>query len=288
MKTILIALILLSSPFYCLSQSLGKERIERLNKSIVRILIDDDASGSGFIVSEDGWIASCYHVIASAFIRDSAQRVTGLRTIHAEFRNGERVRVTMLNDLVINPGNYEAVGYDYILMKMNDEPKISFRALELGSWSDVNEGDQIYSAGFPLGIDQRFMSTGVLSTKWVHTVTVNSISSGQEIDGYRRNVAWVDLTMNKGNSGGPIIKLGKNSKKDIVIGIASFILNPYSNTADAVAEYYRNRYIAENQPDRITTNRQMQILFEAISNNSIGVSGVIAIDYLDSVLQKIQ
>lgn len=60
----------------------------------------------------------------------------------------------------------------------------------------------------------------MLSTKWV--------TSGYLNQGGNREVAWLDVTMNSGNSGGPIVLMGEEPEGDKVIGIASFGLNPFA------------------------------------------------------------
>jgi hypothetical protein len=49
----IIYLFLILIPYLTFSQSLGKERVERLNKSVVRILIDTIPSGTGFFVNKE-------------------------------------------------------------------------------------------------------------------------------------------------------------------------------------------------------------------------------------------
>jgi serine protease Do len=53
-------------------------------------------------------------------------------------------------------------------------------------------------------------------------------------------VAWLDLTLNKGNYGGPVIKIGRTPDENRVIGIATFILNPFAQYAEAVIRHLQN------------------------------------------------
>ncbi|MBI1781396.1 MAG: trypsin-like peptidase domain-containing protein [Sphingobacteriales bacterium] len=79
------------------SQSLGVERLAHAKKSIVRILIEGKPSGTGFIVSSAGQIITCWHVIDPAFIRDTLNRLMGLRKIEAEFSDGVTVELGIYN-----------------------------------------------------------------------------------------------------------------------------------------------------------------------------------------------
>lgn len=279
-----IIAFLLIIPTISFSQSLGSERIERLNKSVVRILIDTIPSGTGFFVHDSGWIATCHHVIEPAYIRDNkTNQITGMKTLYAEFRNGEKVELGIMTYL-LNQGYKDAYLYDYSLLKTQTDPKTDFKTLKIGSWSNVDEGDIVYSCGYPLGIKQRFISQGILSTKWTDTLTLirNTVSIGK----FPREVAWLDLTMNKGNSGGAVIKLGETPKDDEVIGIATFILNPFANEAGQLADFLSS---GQMQMDLvmggISNNKINELYAKAIANNSIGVSGCISIDYVYQILR---
>jgi len=279
-KIVITFLVLI--PYITFSQSLGKERIERLSLSVVRIFVDTIPSGTGFFVTSDGWVATCEHVIRPAYIRDSlTNSIKGLKKIYIEFQGGEKVEMGISTHL-LQKGYKNSVVYDYSLLKVQTVPKTKYRPLTIGTWSDVSEGDVVYSCGYPLGIEQRFISQGLLSTKWNDSIYwyVNN----KVVDTLSRRVAWLDLTMNKGNSGGPVIKLGATPGDDRVIGISSFILNPYASTSEQIAQYLPRRSI-DISGDGISQNQLMQVLFEAISKNSIGVSGCIAIDYVSSLLK---
>ncbi len=227
-------------------------------------------------------VATCEHVIRPAYIRDSlTNNLKGLKDIYIEFQNGEKIKMGLVTYL-LQDGYKSSLLFDYSLLKVQTVPKTEYQSLKIGTWSDVIDGDVVYSCGYPLGIKQRFISQGLLSTKWTDTIPL--FSNNKLIDKVKRNVAWLDLTMNKGNSGGAVIKLGKTLEEDKVIGIASFILNPYANTSEEIAKYLPNSPI-DVVSGGVSQNKLMQILFEAISKNSIGVSGCISIDYVSEILK---
>ena len=283
MKNILLLFFALI-PVLCNSQSLGYDRIEGLNKSIVRVLIDSIPSGTGFFVHNDGWVATCHHVIEPAYIRDSlTNQIIGLKNIQIEFQNGEIVEMGIMTYL-LNDGYKKSFSYDYSLLKVQSKPKTIYKALKIGKWSDVIDGDEIYSCGYPLGIKQRFISKGILSTKWTDSIPL--FKDTVLFEKVYRDVAWLDLTMNKGNSGGAIIKIGKTPEEDTVIGIATFILNPFAKDAGALASYL----LSDNRKfdmimGGISSNKINAMYANAIANNSIGVSGCISIGYVAEILQ---
>lgn len=249
-------------------------------KSVVRILIDGKPSGTGFIVSKSGQIITCWHVIDPAFILDTLNRRTGLRKIEAEFPDGVTAELGIYNFL-LQKGNRDAVAYDYCFLQPMKPLSSAFEFLKLGTFEEINEGDQIYTIGYPLGIKQQFVSTGILSTKWIDTAR---IMTNNKPDSLLRAVAWLDLTMNRGNSGGPIIKIGINPSEDKVIGIATFILNPFANDSQTLSDL-SSRLQVDMKFGGISQVKVNRLFADAISNNSIGISGCISIDHIESVMK---
>ncbi len=275
--------ILIALPLLAQGQSLGKERVDLLDDAVVRIFVDTIPSGTGFFITESGFLTTCFHVIEKALIYDNLGKVVNFINISAEFTNGEKVELAMNIDL-INKKMQEAVVYDNVLLKAISDTKTKFNPLKIGSWENISDGDQIYSCGYPLGIDQRFISQGILSTKFNQLKTV--YFGTEVIDNVYRNVAWLDITMNPGNSGGPVIKRGSTPEEDEVIGIATFILNPSGiHSKNLIAHLDKHKNELSIGISNIDIEKTTKLFATAIANNSIGVSGCISIDYIDNILQ---
>lgn len=257
------------------AQSIDKQRLIHVKKSVVRILIDDKPSGTGFVVSKTGQIITCWHVIQPAISVDGATQKINLKKITAEFISGEKIELGIYTYL-FNEGYKDALVYDYCFLEPSIKKIVPYEFLKLGSFENVNEGEQVYSVGYPLGIEQQFVSTGILSTKWTDKV---KLQDGTEIN---REVSWLDLTMNKGNSGGPILKIG--TTEDEVIGIATFILNPFANTSQELSNLSENLGvdIAFGGISQVKVNK---LFADAVVNNSIGISGSVSINHIKSVLK---
>jgi len=276
-KIILISIFLI--PIICNAQSLGVERVKKLKESVVRVLIEDKPSGTAFFVTPEGLLFSCWHVVEPAIIRDSTTNsILGIRKLEIEFNGGEKVEIGIPIKLIQTKYN-EMIAYDFVVLTMNTKPKSNFSFLKVGDFNNVNEGDAIYSNGYPLGIKQNIVSTGILSSKWTDTIPIFNL--GRQVASYSRTVAWLDLTMNKGNSGGPVIKLGKTPDEDEVIGIATFILNPFANEAGQLAEFLSSGQMKMDMiMGGISNNKINELYAKAIANNSIGVSGCVSINHL--------
>ena len=93
-----------------------------------------------------------------------------------------------------------------------------------------------------------------------------------------RNVALLDLTINKGNSGGPIIKVGKTVQEDEVIGITNFQINPFGQNAQNLNEELNKRGNI-NLPTGISLTESMKLFSSAIVYSSNGISGCVSINH---------
>jgi S1-C subfamily serine protease len=147
------------------------------------------ATGSGFVVDEDGTILTNAHVVEGA----SAVTVSfeeGGESIDAEVKGVDAD--TDLAVLKIDPGAVDGL-----------------KALPLGDSSQAEVGDPVVAIGNPLGF-QRTVTTGIVS------------ALGREIDapsGFSiSNVIQTDASINPGNSGGPLL-----DAQGRVIGINSQI-----------------------------------------------------------------
>lgn len=275
MKKLILFLLIFNYSTPLISQNLGQERVEIIKGSVVKILIDEKPSGTGFIVNKNCEIITCWHVIKPSIITDSLGHIISLRKIEIEISNGEKCEAGILSRL-FKDKNKNAVAFDYCILKPISKLKSNFKFLKLGRFENINEGDQIVSCGYPLGIEQQFISTGILSTKWVDTVNVITNNLPETI---LRNVAWLDLTLNRGNSGGPVIKLGNSPEEDEVIGIATFILNPFAKISDTL--YNLSSDLGVDISFGGISQVKVNMLFaKAISNNSIGISGCISINHM--------
>lgn len=245
-----------------------KQRIAPIKQSTVRISIDGQASGTGFAISKDGLVATCFHVIQHIQEAPNGQtQITYASPIEVEFHDGTKLTATV-HESCQNQSFLEAMSKDYCILKVAAK---NLRPLPLGIFADAYEGADIYLCGFPLGINQPVVSVGAFSTKWT--------TSGYLNQGSNREVAWLDITMNRGNSGGPIVLIGEEPKDDKIIGIASFGLNPFADSAEKLIKIVKtfpgNVFLMGVDFKEFAT-----LIGAALASNSLGVSGCVSIDYL--------
>ena len=135
--------------------------------------------GSGFILNEDGFLVTNFHVIENETqISVEVYRQNGPQL---ERMNYKRVRIVALNKFA-----------DLALLKIEDEGAPRFVSVPVGDSESLAVGDRVFAIGSPLGL-QRTVTEGIVSTK---TRPIQG-------DLYLQTTAQI----NPGNSGGPLFNL---------------------------------------------------------------------------------
>jgi|SRR5215218_627671 len=134
------------------------------------------ASGSGFVIDNDGTIITNAHV------------VNGSDDVSVRFEDdGDFIDADVLG---------EDVSSDVAVLKV-DPDKADLQPIPLGDSSSVVVGDPLIAIGNPFGTYTRTVTTGIVSALQRRLQAPN----GFEID----NVIQTDAAINPGNSGGPLI-----------------------------------------------------------------------------------
>ncbi len=149
------------------------------------------SSGSGVVITEDGYIVTNYHV------------VNGASSVQVTLYNGDTYDATVVG------GDSD---YDVAVLKIN---ATGLTPVTLGDSADVNVGDTVLAIGNPLGELTFSMSQGIVS----------SCDRAINVDGTPFNMIQVDASINPGNSGGPLMNLYGE-----VVGIVSAKYSTYSST----------------------------------------------------------
>lgn len=285
MKILLLLIFLLFSSFYLLSQSLTKDRINKLKHSVVKISIEGSTStGTGFFISSNGDVLTCWHVIEDALIKDSIGNLVNVKKIYMDIYDGQRKEL-QIPSVFFNGLNMNAVSNDFCLLSppLNSfNIKVSF--LKIGNFDNIQEGDEVYTSGYPLGLPYQFISRGTLSTKYIDSTLIYQRKGFPDIK-IKKSVALLDLTINKGNSGGPIVRLGKHTEDDEVIGIADFLINPFGKNAERLNEEMNMDKMNYKLPSGVSLTDAMKLFSNAIIYSSNGISGCVSINHFLQVLK---
>jgi putative serine protease PepD len=154
-------------------------------KGSVAFVTTESGTGSGFVVSSDGYLVTNDHVVA------------GASQIKAKIGDGKTLDAKLVG---ADPST------DLALLKVSVS---GLTPLKLGNSSTVQVGDPAYAIGNPYGLD-RTLTTGVISALQRQISSPN----GYSID----NVLQTDAAINPGNSGGPLFDTAGD-----VIGVNSQI-----------------------------------------------------------------
>lgn len=140
--------------------------IEDSVKSVVTI-ITDVSQGTGFIITDEGYVVTNAHVLV------------GAREVSALTYNAEKIDAEFIG--------YNA-DYDLALLKISG----NYNAIKLGNSDKVQIGEKVIAIGNPLGL-QFSVSEGIVSAV--------------DREGTNGAKAYIqtDAALNPGNSGGPLI-----------------------------------------------------------------------------------
>jgi 2-alkenal reductase len=164
------------------------------------------AQGSGFIVSDDGYVLTNSHVITTAGEGSPEEQPDPAASVYVEFRDGDRI-----------PG--KVVGWDIFddvgLLKVDpDDHPLS--PVPLGDSSGVVVGEPVAAIGSPFG-QMSSLAVGVVSAT---ERSIESLTSRYNLV----DAIQTDAPINRGNSGGPMF-----NARGLVVGINAQIRTESGN-----------------------------------------------------------
>ena len=181
------------------------------------------AAGSGFVITENGYILTNYHVVENA--NEITVTFVDGKTYPATYVGGEKA-----NDIAVI--KIEAEGLTPVV---------------LGSSDNMRVGEQVITIGNPLG-ELTFTETAGIISAVNRTITMS--------DGRKINMIQTDCAINSGNSGGPLFNLhgevigvvsakysGSGSSDSASVEGLGFAI-PIDDVADIVSELVTNGYVS--------------------------------------------
>lgn len=152
----------------------------RVQPAVVQLNVTSDAgdgTGSGFVISDDGYIITNNHVAGPAAQGGS---------IEVSFSDGSTAAGTLVG---------ANAGYDIAVVKVE---KTGLTTVPLGSSDALSVGDSVIAVGSPLGL------TGTVTTGIVSALNRPVTAGGQGETSFI-NAIQTDAAINPGNSGGPLL-----------------------------------------------------------------------------------
>ncbi|PVU83596.1 peptidase S1 [Cellulomonas sp. WB94] len=193
----------------------------RVLPSVVSIQVtgpDGSATGSGFVLRQDGYILTNNHVVAGSDVAGT--------TIEVLFADGSESAATVVG---------ATADYDLAVVKVD---RTGLVPLVLGNSDDVVVGDPVVAVGAPLGLEGT-VTTGIVSA------LNRPVSAGDSSDTAFINAIQTDAAINPGNSGGPLVNAAGE-----VVGINSAIAQPPGSLSTAGGSIGLGFAITSNQARR--------------------------------------
>lgn len=217
--------------------------------------VKNPVSGSGFVISADGYILTNYHVI------------DGVSDITVTFSDGTSYDATLVGGEEEN---------DIAVLKID---ATGLRPVVLGNSDALQVGEPVYAIGNPLG-ELTFTFTGGFVSAKDRSITMS--------DGTIMNMIQTDAAINSGNSGGPLFDQygqvvgivsakysGSSSSEATIEGIGFAI--PINDVTDMVTSIIENGYV--------TGKPNVGILMNDVSSEAVQRYGVPAGAYIEAVLE---
>lgn len=172
---------------------------------------NEEAAGTGIILSSDGLIVTNRHVVP-----------TGTTNVSVTLSDG-----TELKDVSVIGRTSQNDSLDIAFLKINNTEGHKLTPAVIGDSSQVQVGDSVVAIGNALGQFQNTVTSGIISG-YGRSVQAND-SSGTEQPENLDDLFQTDAAINEGNSGGPLVNLNGQ-----VIGINTAIAGDAQNIGFAI------------------------------------------------------
>ncbi len=152
-----------------------EEHARRLGEGVV-LVRTPGGLGSGFIIHEDGYVITNFHVIEN----ETQITINIFRKTNGAFR---KEKIEDVRIIAVNPF------FDLALLKFEPPEDLAITVVHLAEDRTVDEGDTVFAIGNPYGLE-RTVSKGIVSKR----------------NRAERGLTYIQTTtqINPGNSGGPL------------------------------------------------------------------------------------
>lgn len=206
----LLAALRLASPSCAAAEDNFEGLFESAAPSVVTIYVESGGQGSGVILHRGGFIATAAHVV-------EREKSIEVQFIDETTAPAEIVTLSRTHDLALLK-----------VEEISDEADVA----RLGDSDALEIGQPVFAVGTPRGL-RYTMTTGIVSGLRVDNTSAIVLSPDE--------VLQTDITLNPGNSGGPIFNLDGE-----VVGITSYALS----SGDAVENVGLNFAVTSNMVRR--------------------------------------
>ncbi len=193
--------------------------------------------GSGFIISEDGYIVTNSHVVDADVIKVNLQ---------GHLKESESFEARIVG---------QDKETDLALLKIETRKKLP--VLEFGDSDDMRVGDWVMAIGNPFGLE--------------HTVTAGIISAKSRVIGQGAFDDYIqtDASINPGNSGGPLINLDGE-----VVGINTAIVASGQGIGFAIPSNMVKRVVQQLRENKKVSRGWIGVTIQDVDENTAKALGL--------------
>jgi serine protease Do len=181
---------LFQSPRGAAAEQSVRELVNQLGEAVVQVRTPSGL-GSGFILNEEGYLITNFHVI-------EGETQLSIEVYHV--KNGQLDRRTYKQVRIVAMNKFQ----DIALLKIEDKDAPKFASVALGDSDGLAVGERVFAIGSPLGLE-RTVTEGIVSTKTRQLMGELYLQTTTQI--------------NPGNSGGPLFNM-----RGEVVGITNMKL----------------------------------------------------------------
>jgi serine protease Do len=173
---------------------------------------EEQAAGTGIILSSDGLIITNRHVVP-----------TGTTNVSVTLSNG-----TELKDVSVIGRTSQNSSLDIAFLKIKNTSGLKLTPAVVGDSSQVQVGDSVVAIGNALGQFQNTVTSGIISG-YGRTVEASDSSGDSSTDENLDDLFQTDAAINEGNSGGPLVNMNGQ-----VIGIDTAVASDAQSIGFAI------------------------------------------------------
>ncbi len=232
--------------------------------------IEQQSAGTGFIISDSGYVVTNRHVLPK-----------GASQVSLTMSDG-----TVLDDVTVVGTTSSSDSLDVGFLKINDTKGKKLTAVKLGDSSKAQVGDTVIAIGNALGQFQNTVTSGIVSGYGRNLQASDGTGASAE---NLQNLFQTDAAINQGNSGGPLVNANgevigintavagdgaQNIGFAIPINDAKGLINGVLTSGKLQRPYLGVRYVQLNPTVALELNVKTEQ--GAYINGSEGSSGVVA------------
>lgn len=266
----LLVVLTISWVLPCRAQSYP-DKIHHVRPALVEILVSGRRNGTGFCVSPDGDIITATHNVGTIVLNNAAVTIKYETDLRVRFEDGREASAEP-----VESQSPEAPFHDISLLKVGIKTP---HFLHLGISSQLKEGDEVYTMGFPSGVPSPAAVTyrGYISALFPIVVGERNRRAIQS------STIIVQLPVSKGFSGAPLLDMSD----DAVIGMISDKFGGINKSLDEIQRLTLHGEGHPSSPSADPNSISVSLINALSAGISDGSAWAVSIEYAKPLLNDV-